>query len=46
MAKKSAQCGRFFFFATPCMVEENFTGTLLQIAVPRSNLPARQWTTH
>ncbi|NPT59592.1 hypothetical protein [Paraburkholderia elongata] len=30
--KKSAHLGRFFFFAPPCMVEENFTGSLLKNA--------------
>jgi uncharacterized protein YjbJ (UPF0337 family) len=40
--KKSAQFGRFFFSASPCMVEENFTGKLLRIAVlsPQSSRPA------
>jgi hypothetical protein len=30
--KISAHHGRFFFFAPPCMVEENFTGRLLKNA--------------
>ncbi|MFL9863858.1 hypothetical protein PQR67_06740 [Paraburkholderia fungorum] len=34
MAKKSARIGRFFFFAPPCMVEENFTGNLLKNTHP------------
>ncbi|MFL9901523.1 hypothetical protein PQR75_15590 [Paraburkholderia fungorum] len=34
MAKKSARHGRFFFFAPPCMVEENFTGRRLENASP------------
>ncbi|WP_147309853.1 hypothetical protein [Paraburkholderia sp. BL6669N2] len=36
--KKSAQFGRFFFFAPPCMVKENFTGSLLEIATPRTQI--------
>jgi hypothetical protein len=36
--KKSAQFGRFFFFALPCIVEENFTGDLLEIAAPRPQI--------
>jgi hypothetical protein len=32
--RKSARYGRFFFFAPPCMVEENFTGKLLENASP------------
>jgi hypothetical protein len=38
MAKKSAQFGRFFFFALPCIVEENITGDLLEIAAPRPQI--------
>jgi hypothetical protein len=38
LANKSAQIGRFFFFAAPCMVKENFTGNLLEIATPRPQI--------
>ncbi|WP_218023735.1 hypothetical protein, partial [Paraburkholderia ribeironis] len=39
---KSAHHGRFFFFVAPCIVEENFTGDLPEIAAPAltSSCPA------
>ncbi|WP_188131003.1 hypothetical protein [Paraburkholderia panacisoli] len=38
MAKKSAQFGRFFFLEPTCMVKENFTGAVLEIAISPSSV--------